>query len=276
MNLEDINYDFLVEMITQYGVGLLSALAIFLIGKWVAKKAKNILTNMLRRSKVEPTLIGFFANIVYALMMTFVVIAALSQMGVETASLAAVLAAAGLAIGLALQGSLSNFAAGVLIIMFRPFSKGHYIEAGGSAGTVEDINIFTTLLVTPDNRHVIIPNSAITDGPIVNYSAESKRRIDLVIGVGYDDDLSVAKDVLMKTVMADSRVLKDPEPKVAVLELGDSSVNFVVRPWVSADDYWPARFDLTMAIKNALDEAGLSIPYPQRDVHIHQVEKSAA
>ena len=268
MNLEDINLTLLTTTGTQYAVALVTALAIFLVGKWVAKRVKAFLARMLGQSKVDATLIGFFVNIAYALMMTFVIIAALSRLGVETASLAAVLAAAGLAIGLALQGSLSNLAAGVLIIMFRPFAKGHYIEAAGTAGTVDDINIFTTLLKTPDNCHVIIPNSSITSGPIKNYSAESTRRIDLVIGVGYGDDLAKTKSVLEEVLAAEDRILENPASTVAVAELADSSVNFVVRPWVRADDYWAVRFDLTQAIKERLDKEGISIPFPQREVTV--------
>lgn len=274
MTLDDINLTFLAEMATEYAVGILTALLIFVLGRWLAGRLRTFLRRGLNRSKIDTTLTGFLVNIAYALMLTFVVIAALSQLGVETASLAALLAAAGLAIGLALQGSLSNFASGVLIILFRPFAKGHYIEAGGAAGTVDDINIFTTLLKTPDNCRVVVPNSAITAGPIKNYSAEPTRRLDLAIGVGYDDDLKKAKSILEDVLAKETRLLKDPEPVVAVSELGDSSVNFVVRPWVASEDYWAVRFDLMQAMKERLDEEGISIPYPQREVTV--IEKKSA
>lgn len=274
MTLDDFDPNFLIEITMEYAVAIATALLIFIVGKWVARRLTNMLKAMLERSKVDATLVGFFGNIVYALALTFVIIAALAQLGVETTSLAAVLAAAGLAIGLALQGSLSNFAAGVLIILFRPFAKGHYIEAAGTAGTVEDINIFTTMLITPDNCNVVVPNSAVTGGPIKNYSARPTRRIDLVIGVGYDDDLAKVRDILNEIIANETRVLKDPAPTVAVAELADSSVNFVVRPWVKTDDYWNVRFDLTMAIKQHFDKEGISIPYPQRDVRV--IESKAA
>lgn len=265
-----MEYNSIAELIGFYGLKILIAIAIFLIGKWAAKKIVGFVQKLMRKGNVDETLIGFAGNVMYGLVLAFVVIAALSQMGVETTSLAAVIAAAGLAIGLALQGSLSNLAAGVMIILFRPFKNGDYIEAGGTAGTVEEINIFTTYMKTPDNCQVIVPNSQITDDVITNYSAKDQRRIDLVIGVGYGDDLAKAKKVLTKIIEGDKRVLKDPEPTIAVSELGDSSVNFVVRPWVSTADYWATKWDLTEQIKTTFDKEGISIPFPQRDVHIHE------
>ena len=253
---------------TMYGMKVLAALAIFFIGKWVAKAAVGFAKKLMEKSKVDATLIGFAGNIMYGLAMAFVAIAALSQLGVETTSLAAILAAAGLAIGLSLQGSLSNLASGVMIILFRPFKNGDFIEAAGVSGVVEEISIFTTQIKTGDNKQIIVPNGSITSGAITNYSAKPERRIDLVIGVGYDDDLSKVKKTLEKLVKADKRILKDPAATIAVAELADSSVNLVVRPWVKSEDYWGVRFDLTEAIKVTFDKEGISIPYPQQDLHI--------
>ena len=260
--------DSIGELISYYGLKVIIALAIFFIGKWVAKRVVNVVKKMMTRAKVDDTLVTFAGNVLYGLVLAFVVIAALSQLGVETTSLAAVLAAAGLAIGLALQGSLSNLAAGVMIILFRPFKNGDYIEGGGTAGTVEEISIFTTNLKTPDNRRVVVPNNQITADVITNYSAKTERRIDLVVGVGYGDDLSKVKKVLTKILGAEDRILKDPEPVIAVSELADSSVNLVVRPWVKTVDYWAVRWDLTEKIKTTFDKEGIYIPFPQRDVHM--------
>jgi len=199
----------------------------------------------------------------------FVVIAAIDRLGIDTTSFAAILAAAGLAVGLALQGSLSNFASGVMLILFKPFKVGDFVEAGGSAGSIEEIHIFNTIMRTGDNVQIIIPNSTITDGTITNYSAKETRRIDLVVGCGYDDDLKAVKEFLVALLKADERILLDPEPFVAVSELGDSSVNFVVRPWVKSEDYWTTRWDLTACIKIGFDEQGFNIPYPTQDVNMH-------
>lgn len=260
--------DIILGYITTYSIKIITAIAIFIIGKWLSGKVVAILKKLMEKNKVDPTLTGFAGNILHALALTFVVIAALSQLGIETTSLAAILAAAGLAIGLALQGSLSNFAAGFMIIAFRPFKAGDYVEAGGTAGVVEEITIFTTKMRTPDNKTVIVPNNSITDGVITNYSTKPTRRIDLVIGVGYDDDLKKVKKTLTKIVESDERVLNTPETVIAVSALADSSVNFVVRPWVKSADYWPVLFDLTENIKITFDKEGISIPFPQRDLHI--------
>ena len=201
-------------------------------------------------------------------------LAVLGKLGIQTTSFIAVLGAAGLAIGLALQGSLSNFASGVMLVLFRPFKVGDYIEAGGTSGTVEEMLIFSTKMKTPDNKAVFVPNGSITGGTIVNYSAKDTRRVDLVFGVSYEDDISKVKQIIEEVLNADDRILKDPSPTVGLAELGDSSVNFVVRPWVSAADYWGVRFSLNEAMKLRFDQEGVSIPYPQRDVHFH--EKSAA
>lgn len=267
MDIESI-YQTIVEYISLYGLKVLAAIAIFFAGKWLAKKAVGIAKNLMLKAKIDETLVSFCGNILNGLALAFVIIASLNQLGVETTSLAAVIAAAGLAIGLALQGSLSNLAAGVMIILFRPFKIGDYVEAGGTAGTVEEISIFTTIFKTPDNRQVIVPNNSITSGVIVNFSAKSERRVDLVVGVGYGDDLSKVKQVLTRIVEEDDRILHDMETKIAVSELADSSVNLVVRPWVKSPDYWGVYFDLTEKIKTTFDQEGISIPFPQRDVHV--------
>ena len=255
-------------LVMAYGLKIIIGIAIFFVGKFIVRKLADFAAKVMQKSKLDKTLISFAEDVIFALGIVVVVIAALNQMGIDTTSLAAVLAAAGLAIGLSLQGSLSNLAAGIMIILFRPFKVGDYIEAGGTEGDVEDISIFTTIFATKDNKKVIVPNNEITSGIITNYSAKRKRRIDLVIGVGYDDDLAKTKKILTKVASAHKSVLKTPELQVAVAELGDSSVNLVVRPWVKTNDYWDVRFDLTEQIKVALDKEGISIPYPQRDLHI--------
>ncbi len=261
---------FLQEEGVDWAINIAAAVAIFILGKWLAKLLVRFTNKLLRRSKVDETLIGFLGNIVYALALTLVIIASLSKLGINTTSLAAVLAAAGLAIGLSLQGSLSNFAAGVMLISFRPFKKGDYVEAAGSAGTVDDISIFTTTLKTPDNRVLIVPNKNILDNNIINYSTMDTRRVDMVFGIGYDDDLKKAKTILMEELENDDRVLSDPAPVVVVGELADSSVNFLVRPWTKSEDYWATKWDLTERIKLRFDAEGISIPFPQRDLHVYQ------
>jgi small conductance mechanosensitive channel len=256
------------EYAALYGLQLLYAVGIFLIGRWLAKVISNFVEKMMIKSKFDLALIGFFKNLIYSGLLVFVIIAALSKLGIQTASVIAVLGAASLAVGMALQGSLSNFAAGVMIILFKPFSVDHYVNAGGVAGTVKEITIFNTILSTPDNVKVIVPNAQITAGSITNYSANNTRRVDLVIGISYGDDIKKAKNILTQTITSDARVLKDPAPTIAVSELADSSVNFVVRPWVKSSDYWGAYFDLTENIKLALDKNGITIPFPQQDVHI--------
>lgn len=260
--------EMIMGYVSLYGLKILAALAILIIGRIVVKAGANFVKKMMTRANVDKTLVSFLGNILYGLGLAFVIIATLSQIGVETASLAAVIAAAGLAIGLALQGSLSNLAAGVVIILFRFFRVGDYIEAAGTSGTVEDMNIFTTTLKTPDSKSVIVPNADITSGNIINYSAYPTRRCDLVFGIGYDDDMKKAKEIIEKTLKADERVLEDPEPTIFVSELGDSSVNITARPWVDRADLWPFKFDILEAVKAAFDKEGISIPFPQRDVHL--------
>ena len=258
------------ELLAFYGVKILTAVAILIIGRWIARAFGRLVQRLMEKQKVDPTLTGFVGNLVYYALLTFVVLAALSQIGIQTTSFIAVIGAAGLAVGLALQGSLANFAAGFLLIIFRPFRVGDLIEGAGVKGTVENIQIFTTQLKTPDNKIIIIPNAKLTNDNIINWSATGTRRVDLVFGIGYDDDIDKAKSIINEALDADSRVLKNPSPKVAVSELADSSVNFVVRPWVDTGDYWDVYFDLTEAIKKRFDAAGVSIPFPQRDVNIYQ------
>ena len=262
-----------VSFVADQGVALLmnviAALAIFFVGRWVAKIVMGVVVKLMVRAKVDDMLAKFLSNIIYALLITFVIVAAVDRLGVDTTSLAAIIAAAGLAVGLALQGSLANFASGVMLILFKPFKLGDFVDAGGSKGVVEEIHIFNTLMRTGDNVQIIIPNSQITAGTITNFSAKDTRRIDLVIGCGYDDDLKAVRQCLEELIAADERILKDPEPVVAVDELADSSVNFVVRPWVASGDYWAVRWDLTEKVKITFDEKGFNIPYPQQDLHIH-------
>jgi small conductance mechanosensitive channel len=258
------------ELVTIYGIKVLSAIVIFIIGKWVAKAIRGLVQRMMRKANMDETLLKFVGNLTYIALLAFIIIAALSQLGIQTTSFIAVLGAAGLAIGLALQGSLANFAAGFLMILFRPIRVGDYIEGAGVAGTVEEIQIFTTTLATPDNKTVIIPNASLTGDNIVNWTLKGTRRVDMVMGIGYDDDIDKAKQIMADVVTEDERILKDPAPQIAMIELADSSVNFVVRPWVKASDYWGVYMSVTEKIKKAFDANGISIPYPQRDVHLYQ------
>ncbi len=253
---------------------IIGAAAILILGRIVVGILTKFVTRMMQKGKTDETLVKFVGSLTKIGLMTFVIIAVLSTLGIQTGSFIAVIGAAGLAIGFALQGSLSNFASGVMLIIFRPFKSGDYVEAGGTNGTIESIQIFNTILKTPDNKMVIVPNSKITGDNIVNYSAKEMRRIDLVFGIGYDDDIRQAKEILGKILSSDERILKDPAPMVAVSELADSSVNFVVRPWVKTADYWSVYFDLTEKVKLTFDEKGISIPFPQTDIHLHQAAAS--
>lgn len=263
------------DMMQQFGLNIVAAILVFYIGRMVARFLTRLVRQLMARGDIEDTLEKFLGNLLYWLLMTVVIIAAINQVGIETTSLLAVLGAAGLAIGLALQGSLSNFAAGVLIVAFRPYRVGDFIEGGGVAGSVIEVQILTTILKSPDNKKIVVPNSQMMAGEIINYSANDTRRIDLVAGCGYGDDLDKVRKVLTEIVESDSRILKDPAPTIAVSELGDSSVNFVVRPWVKSEDYWAVYFDVTEQIKKRFDQAGISIPFPQRDVHLYE-HKSAS
>ena len=262
--------ELLVEGAATFGTQIIAAIAIFLVGRWLARRVSNLLERGLTRAGTDSTLVGFFRNISYFGLLALVLIAAVGQLGVQTTSFIAVLGAAGLAVGLALQGSLANFAAGVLMIIFRPFKAGDFIEAAGTAGVVEEIQLFTTRMRTPDNKTIIIPNAQITSGTITNYSARDTRRLDLVFGVSYTDDLDQVKRVIREVLAEEQRLLQDPEPLVGLLNLGDSSVDFAVRPWVNSSDYWPVYFDLQEAMKKRFDREGISIPFPQRDVHLYQ------
>ena len=260
--------DTIYAYLATYGLNVIAAVIIFIVGRILAGVLSRLVERVMTQSHADATLITFVKHLTYVALLALVVTMVLGRLGIQTASFVAVLGAAGLAIGLALQGSLSNFAAGVLMLIFRPFKAGDYIEAAGTAGTVQEIQIFNTILHTPDNRRVIVPNAAVTSGNITNYSANDTRRVDMVFSVGYDDDLQQAKQILTDAVASDPRVLQEPAPLVAVSELGDNSVNLVVRPWVKATDYFPTYFALTEQIKNELQAHGLTIPYPQRDLHI--------
>ncbi len=251
-----------------WGLKVIAAVAIFVIGRWVAKAVRSGVRRMMTKADVEPIIIGFVGSMTYIALLAFVVIAALGQLGIQTTSFIAILGAAGLAVGLALQGSLANFAAGFLMIIFRPFKVGDFIEGAGVAGVVEAIHIFTTTLKTGDNKLINIPNAKLSGDNITNYSAQETRRVDMTVGVAYDADLSVVRDVLNDIISKEERALKDPAPLVAVAELADNSVNFVVRVWTKTGDYWGVKFDMTETIKNRFDSEGIGIPFPQRDIHI--------
>ena len=254
--------------LAEYGLKILAAVLIFVIGRWVARLLANLASKALLKAKMDETLVRFIKDLCYVGMLTFVIIAALAKIGIQTASFIALIGAAGLAVGLALQGSLANFASGVLMLIFKPMHIGDFVEAGGAKGSVKEIGIFTTVLSSPDNVRIIVPNSQVMGGNISNYTINGTRRVDMVFGISYEDDLKQAQQVIEKVLAKEDRILADPAPLVAVSELADSSVNFVVRPWVKSSDYWPTYFDLTARIKVALEENGLTIPFPQRDVHM--------
>lgn len=258
------------ELFTVFGVKILAAIAVFVIGRWIAKMVRRVVSNITSKKEIDPTIVKFVANLTYIGLLVFFIIAALGLLGIQTTSFIAVIGAAGLAIGLALQGSLANFAAGFLLIIFRPFKVGDYIEGGGVAGTVEAIQLFTTQLATPDNKTIIVPNSKITGGNIVNYSTKGTRRVDMVFGIGYGDDIDKARNIITEILSQDERILQDPPMKIAVSELADSSVNFIARPWVNAADYWNVYFETTEKVKKRFDADGVSIPFPQRDIHVYE------
>jgi small conductance mechanosensitive channel len=256
------------DMIGLYALNIAIAIVIFFVGKWIAKKIADFAKKLMIKNKnVDDTLANFLDDIIYYILMIVVILTAVKQLGVDTTSFFAILGAAGLAIGLALKDSLGNFASGVMIIMFRPFQVGDFINAAGVSGTVEEVSIFNTVMRTGDNQKLIVPNGSILGGTITNVNAKPERRVDLVIGISYDDDIKKAKEILNSVVEADERVLKDKGITVAVSELADSSVNFVVRAWVNTPDYWNVKFDLTENIKITFDNEGITIPYPQQDVH---------
>jgi len=259
------------SLVEQHGPSVVYAVVILIVGLTVCKMIRGMVRKGLTRAGVDETLVPFLSKLVYYLGLTFVMVFVLARFGIETTSIIAVLGGAALAVGLALQGTLSNFAAGVMLLIFRPFQVGDFVDAGGTAGSVIEIGVFCTTLHSPDNVKIIVPNSAVYGAIIKNFSANETRRIDMVMGIDYSDDIGKAIEVINRVLAADARVLKDPEPTVAVAELADSSVNIVVRPWCNASDYWPLRFDLNRTLKEQLEAAGCSIPFPQTDVHLHQV-----
>lgn len=264
--------DIALAYASEYGLKILAALAVFVIGKWLAKKLSHLTRSLMLKAKIDQTLCEFTESVVYFTLLVMVVLAALGTLGINTTSFIAVLGAASLAIGLALQGSLANVGAAVLIIIFRPFKVGDFVEAGGASGIVEDVTLFSTVISPVDNRTIIVPNAKIIGGNIINFSKKDKRRVDLTFGIGYDDDLRLAKQTLLDLLNADERIHKDPEPFVAVSELGDSSVNFITRAWVDTAEYWNVYFDTIEKVKLTFDEKGISIPYPQMDVHMKKEE----
>jgi len=267
---EDVNkyVDMAIQYGAEYGVRIIGAIAIFVIGKWIAKKLSGLIKKVMERGEIDPTLSAFIASIIDIILMVVVVLAAIKNLGIDTTSFIAILGAAGLAIGLALQGTFGNIGSGVILILFRPFEVGNFVSVGGESGTVEAITLFNTTLLTPDNKVILIPNSTVASGNITNFSKKEERRVDFVFGIGYDDDLKLAKATLQEIVDADARILKDPASFIGVGELGDSSVNFTVRVWVKASDYWGVHFDTIEKVKLTFDEKGISIPYPQMDIHL--------
>jgi small conductance mechanosensitive channel len=274
----EINIDKILETITvwftTYSIKIVAAILIFIIGKWLCRRIANLLIKIMEKNNIDVTLVKFLGSIVYYTLFIVVMIAVAGQLGINTTSFLTIIGAAGLAIGLALKDSLSNLASGVMLIMFRPIKIGDFVDVGGVTGTVQSIDIFNTTIHSPDNQKHIVPNASITSGVITNVTANDNRRVDLVIGIGYDDDIAKAKGILEAIIKKEERVLENPATNIAVSELGDSSVNFVVRPWVKTSDYWDVYFDLTEEIKITFDKEGISIPYPQQDVHLFSEQKS--
>ena len=260
----------LQSAVAEYGLQVVGAIATLIIGTWIAKLISKYAGKALKKKNVDETLSKFLVSLAKIGLITFVIISAAAQVGIQTASFVAVIGAVGLAIGFALQGSLSNLAAGVMLIIFKPVKVGDYIEGGGSTGVVESVGIFVTTLVTVDNKVVYVPNATLTSGNITNFTVKDTRRVDMVFGISYSDDIDKARSAINEVINANSKILKEPKPAVLVSELGDSSVNFNVRPWVNTADYWDVYFDITEGIKKKFDEQKISIPFPQRDVHIYQ------
>ncbi len=255
-----------------WGINIAMAIAIYVIGRLVVGFLLSVFRRLMAKSKYDNMLVDFLESILSAILMLFVIVASLDQLGVDTTSLVAILGAAGLAIGLSLQDSLKNFAAGVMLLVFKPFKAGDFVEAAGTAGSVKKIGIFTSTMNTPDNKEIIVPNGKIYSDNITNYSAKDTRRVDMIVGIGYDADLLKAKTILQEMVKEDERILDEPAPTVAVNELADSSVNFVVRPWVNSPDFFAVKWDFTEKVKLRFDEEGISIPFPQMDVHLHKAD----
>ena len=274
-NFSEQLMDFLAilgPLFAQWGLKVLGGIVVFIVGRMVAKSVRKGLRRLFDHTEMDETLEKFITSLGYYVILVIAAVAALGMMGIQMASVLTILGAAGLAVGLALQGTLSNVAAGVMLLIFRPFRVGDFVDAGGVAGTVDAVGLFATRLNTPDNVHIIVPNSGIYGGTIKNFSTPETRRNDLVMGISYDDDIGLAIQTITSVLDADERVLKDPEYTVAVSELADSSVNLVVRPWCKASDYWALRFDLNRTLKERLEAAGCSIPYPQQDIHLHKVD----
>jgi small conductance mechanosensitive channel len=264
--------DYVGLYLIPWSINITMALVIFVVGRWLAKLISRGIQRVMKKTATDEILIKFIGNMVYFALLVVVVIAALDRLGINTSSVLAVFAAAGLAIGLALKDSLSNFSAGVMLVLFKPFKAGDFIEAAGNSGVIERIRIFSTVMRTVDNREITIPNSLIYGDTIINYSARDTRRIDLVFGISYDDDIRKAKTLINEALQENTLVLKDPEPAIMLLELADSSVNIAVRPWVNSGDYWNVRAELLENIKAKFDANGISIPFPQRDVHLYQAQ----
>jgi small conductance mechanosensitive channel len=269
MDIEKM-YDTISYWLTTYSMKFIAALVVFIIGKWLAGHVSRLVVRLLEKNKIEPTLIHFLENVVYYTLLVVVFVAAAGQLGINTASFLTIIGAAGLAIGLALKDSLANIASGVMIIFLRPFKLGDLVTTVGVTGRVAAINIFHTTINSLDNKKVIIPNSSITSDVITNINDNPTRRVDMIFGISYDDDIGKAKGILNDIIASDPRVLKDPAPTIALSELADSSVNFIVRPWVNTDDYWNVFFEVTEKVKRTFDEQDITIPYPQRDVHLYQ------
>ncbi|KAA9133983.1 mechanosensitive ion channel [Marinihelvus fidelis] len=263
----------ITDILITFGFNLLIALVILFLGMRLGRFTQHWAEKVMRKKEMDDILVDFIGTIIWWLILAITFVAALQKLGIPATSLVAVLGAAGLAIGLALKDSLSNFAAGVMLVMFRPFAKGDFVEAAGESGSVEEIHLVNTLIVTPDNREITLPNGAIWNSPIINYTTRDTRRIDMEFGVGYGDDLKVAAEILMRVCTEHPKVLKDPAPVVLITALADSSVNFWVRPWTATSDYWVVRAEIMEKAKAELEAAGCNIPFPQRDVHIHEVKE---
>jgi small conductance mechanosensitive channel len=261
----------IIDVLVGWAINIALALVIFIVGKWIARRVQNTLEKILRKREVDEVLVDFLGSIASAMVIIVAVVAAFDTLGIPATSFLAIIGAAGLAIGLALKDSLSNFASGVMLVLFRPFTKGDFIDAGGVTGTVNEIHLVSTILTTPDNKLITVPNAMMYTGTITNFSAKDTRRVDMVIGVGYNDDLKVAAEILNKICREHPKVLDTPETKIFINNLGDSAVDFVVRPWAKSEDYWSVLADVLETSKVELEAAGCNIPYPQTDVHLHQV-----
>jgi small conductance mechanosensitive channel len=265
-------WSYLSKAVQLYALDIVIALLILIVGRWAARAIVKLIRRIMAKRNVDEALSHFLTSLIFALIMAFVFISALGQLGIQTTSLVAIVGAAGLAVGLALQGSLANLASGVMLITFRPFKAGDYVEAAGVSGAVQEVSIFNTTLKTPDNKRVIVPNAQITGGTIVNYSAEDKRRIDFIFVIGYDEDIRTVREHIIAVMKADERILPEPAPTVGVLELGANTVNLAVRPWVKTTDYWDVYFAINESIKQRFETEGIRIPLPQQVVYVHKKE----